>query len=104
MASSTQPQGPSYGLPRTNSISVFVRGPSIEHPGRYVLPEGAVLPDAVQVAGLKQGLEHLASRWCVIYRMQPNGFYRSISFPNRQQAERAPLQDGDTLFVRHFVE
>lgn len=92
---------PTFGTAKSDSIRVAVFGGSVQRPGYYFLPRGAVLRDAVDAAGLKRivGWRDYSG----IARWKPDGSSEMIPFPSRLEAESMLLNDGDQIQFSHEV-
>jgi protein involved in polysaccharide export with SLBB domain len=75
----------------------------VKQPGRYYLPRGVVVRDAVDAAG---GLSERVwwRQYSGIERLRPDGTREVFQvFAGRQAAESVALQDGDVIFFGHEV-
>jgi hypothetical protein len=96
---------PTFGSQTTNSIRIAVFGMqrSVNRPGYYHLPSGAVVRDAVRAA---QGVDESTgwTRYSGLIRQKPGGKLEIIRYKSDQFAnEQIPLKDGDSLFFGHEV-
>jgi hypothetical protein len=96
---------PTYGIPSTNSICVTVFGMEgmVNRPGRYYLPLGSVVRDAVKAT---EGLSGQVwwRGYSGIERQRPNGTLEVFKvFRGRKDAEEVALQSGDVIFFGHEV-
>jgi protein involved in polysaccharide export with SLBB domain len=93
-----------FGTPTASSIRVAVFGGrrTVQRPGYYHLPSGAVVRDAVEAAG---GLRPIT--WWIysgIQRSQSDGSWQLFRFTrNRTEDEQISLRDGDEIYFGREV-